>query len=389
MIHELAHNMGSQHDRESAKGSDGDLDPDDYGAFTYSFGFKTGASAGNFYTVMAYGENGQTDYRVFSNPRITICGGRACGTTTYEDNARSLNQIAPVIAKFRNAELTPLNLYSVKKNGASATEVHGLSASSKFKLFMLHVATPLGKTGSDDAWAFSFADYDRDGRHDLFAIKRVSAKVEVRILDGVGNFKSYLKKLTTVLPSLGNAPGWELEVGDYNRDGKQDIYAIKKNAASDHTEVHVLNGATFYGSYLLQVRTALGAVGATHSWKFALGDYDGDGVLDVFALKKAGESEMKLHVLDGADKYRTFLMRTTIPFDSRPPGDNGVDFQVGDYNGDGAPDLYLIKKADPVATELHILSGATRYQSFLLRVESGLQPTGTDSSWEFDLVPAY
>jgi len=100
-VHELAHNMGSQHDRESAEGGDGTLDPDDYGVFTYSFGMKTGASAGNFFTVMAYGDDGQVDYRVFSNPRITFCGARACGTTQFEDNARSLGQTAPVIAGFR------------------------------------------------------------------------------------------------------------------------------------------------------------------------------------------------------------------------------------------------------------------------------------------------
>lgn len=104
LIHELAHNLGSQHDRESAAdGSDGDddeLEPDEYGVFAYSFGFRTDASAGNFYTVMAYGEDGQIDYRVFSSPRIAICGGRACGTAN-DDNARSLGQTASIIASFR------------------------------------------------------------------------------------------------------------------------------------------------------------------------------------------------------------------------------------------------------------------------------------------------
>src|SRR5690606_11558140 len=62
---------------------------------------KTGAAAGNFYTVMAYGDSGQTAYRVFSNPQVFICGGRACGVADQADNARSLRQTIPLIAEFR------------------------------------------------------------------------------------------------------------------------------------------------------------------------------------------------------------------------------------------------------------------------------------------------
>ena len=32
------------------------------------------SGAGNFFTVMAYGDNGQTANRVFSNPQVTTCG---------------------------------------------------------------------------------------------------------------------------------------------------------------------------------------------------------------------------------------------------------------------------------------------------------------------------
>lgn len=390
LIHELGHNIGSQHDRDTARGSNGKMDSDEYGAYTYSFGYKTAASAGNFYTVMAYGDSGQIDYRVFSNPRITFCGGRACGSTTYEDNARSLGQVAPVIAGFRAAKNVPLlNLYAVKKKGAAFTEVHGLSAESNFKSFMLHIATPLEKSGSDDAWTYAFADYNGDGRLDLYAIKKVSSKVEVHILSGVGNFKTFLLRTKTVMASAGSTPAWEFAVGDYNQDGKPDIYGVRKNAASGSTEVHVLNGATKFQSYLLQTRSALGAVGASHSWEFALADYDRDGKLDLFGLKKAGASKMELHILKGSAKFGSFALRTTIPFSSRPAGDNGADFVVGDYNGDGVPDVYVIKKDDPTATEVHVLSGSSRYQSFLLRVETGLPPTGSDSSWEFGLVPKY
>lgn len=103
LAHELGHNMGSQHDRVTAT-ENGSLK---YGVYPYSFGYKTAAGAGNFYTVMAYGDSGQTSYRTFSNPRTTFCGGFACGQADIADNARSLGQTMPIVATFRATVVTP------------------------------------------------------------------------------------------------------------------------------------------------------------------------------------------------------------------------------------------------------------------------------------------
>lgn len=96
LAHELGHNMGSQHDQAAAM-LDGKLT---YGAYPYSFGHKTFAGAGNFFTVMSYRDSGQTGYRTFSNPRSTFCGA-PCGVENGADNARSLAQAMPVVATFR------------------------------------------------------------------------------------------------------------------------------------------------------------------------------------------------------------------------------------------------------------------------------------------------
>lgn len=111
LAHELGHSMSSAHDVETVKqlggNKDGVVDANEYGLFPYSFGFKTTVVAGNFYTVMAYGDSGQVRYRTFSNPRITFCGGFPCGSAEA-DNARSLSQAMPVVASFR-ATVVPVN----------------------------------------------------------------------------------------------------------------------------------------------------------------------------------------------------------------------------------------------------------------------------------------
>ena len=100
LAHELGHNLGSAHDRTTSSGDDGVLQQDEYGRYPYSFGYKTATY--NFFTIMAYGDNGQAAYRVFSNPQITVCGGHACGVTDQADNARSLRQTFPIVASFRS-----------------------------------------------------------------------------------------------------------------------------------------------------------------------------------------------------------------------------------------------------------------------------------------------
>jgi hypothetical protein len=119
LAHELGHNMGLAHDQAAAAGtddsnSDGNLlDPEEYGRFSDSFGYKTGVGAGNFYDIMGVPDPGQTSYRVFSSPLISTCGGQACGVAGQADNARTLNLTMPMVSALRNpppAVLSPKQL---------------------------------------------------------------------------------------------------------------------------------------------------------------------------------------------------------------------------------------------------------------------------------------
>ena len=109
LAHELGHNMGLAHDRETSEGDDGVLDdPDDYGVYDYSFGYKKGIGSAGFYDVMAYGDAGQYSNNIFSNPRVATCGtfanqvcGIAAGQFNAADASLSLSKTMPIIANFR------------------------------------------------------------------------------------------------------------------------------------------------------------------------------------------------------------------------------------------------------------------------------------------------
>ncbi|MDP2949340.1 MAG: hypothetical protein Q8P22_07365 [Chloroflexota bacterium] len=66
---------------------------------------------------------------------------------------------------------------------------------------------------------------------------------------------------------LGDPMNWEFESGDVNRDGYLDLIGVleKGPIGTGRREVHVLNGATNFTTFLLQTGTAVG-LDQPHNW---------------------------------------------------------------------------------------------------------------------------
>jgi len=396
LVHEAAHLMGSAHDRaNSTTTGPNNTTVLQYGAYPYSFGYKTAAAAGNFYTVMAYGDTGQISHRIFSTPLKSTCGSGAnlaCGVANSEDNARSLNQTIPVVATFR-ATIVPfegaLNLKVIAKLGSSGTtEVHDLNGSSQYSSYLSNRTTALYRSGSDNAWVFQFGDFNKDSTLDLYAISKngSSGRTEVHVMNGASGYGNYLINIATALPRSGSDSAWMFRLGDFNRDGTLDLYVIQRSGGSGRTEIHVLNGASNFQSYLINVATALHSTGSADDWNFELGDFNKDGILDIFAIKKNGATSTEVHVLNGANNYQSFLINlaTVLP---RTGSDQGWIFKLGDYDGDGTLDIFAIARmGDSGRTEVHVMGGAGNYQSFLAHIATTLGRTGVAGDWAFELT---
>jgi hypothetical protein len=259
LAHELGHNMGSQHDRDTAKGDDGTLDdPDDYGAFSYSFGYKPAA----FYTIMAYGDKGQTSYLTFSNPRTTFCGGAACGVTNSEDNAQSLGLVMPAVSGFRatvvggGGSSTMPMARMLDINGNGRTELfffkHG---TSQLWTWFLDGATDTGKAMSAVSGSLSVidrADFDNDKRSELL-MTDTAGKLYVAKGTGGTTFDS-----VTALPYTIQSGYKPVAVADINGNGKSDIVF---RHSSGKIMVWYMDGTTRTAYNTHSVSTSLTLVG--------------------------------------------------------------------------------------------------------------------------------
>lgn len=301
-------------------------------------------------------------------------------------------------AAVRNANTPQRAIFSVYKiqkitSPQDRTGVTVVSGHNAFQNKLFYGFSALPHTGSNNAWEFELADYDDDDVPDLYGISKMAAsgKTEIHILGGRSDYQGFFLQKKLPLANTGTDSAWNYLVGDYNRDGIQDIYALKKvGGGSKKTEVHILNGADNFSTFLLHKALPLGMTGRDSTWVFDLGDYNADGIADLYAIyKTAASGKTEVHVLNGANAFSTFLLHVKTALG--PTGnDNAWIFQTADYNGDNRADLYVFKRngADGRSSEAHILNAAGNFQKFLLHKVmdyDGYAP-GTDFYYNIELA---
>ena len=100
LAHELGHQQGVMHDRDSSPYG---------GAYPYSYGYRVCASDGTgFRDIMSYSCSGAPRVLLFSNPNVSYNGHPAgisyeSSPSSAAENARSLNNTAATVAAFRGS----------------------------------------------------------------------------------------------------------------------------------------------------------------------------------------------------------------------------------------------------------------------------------------------
>lgn len=321
LAHELGHNFGLQHDAVIAQGTDDTdsdgtlLDPEEYGRFPYSFGYSAGAGAGNFYTIMAIRRAGQVGYRVFSNPRITTCGGFPCGVANQADNARALAQTIPVIAGFRTARIPLAGVWHRGDfNADGRSDLLWRNQSNGSNVIWWSGASPGQRTLTPVpvAWHIvGVGDFNADGASDLLWRNLTTG---ANVIWRSANPRAQLA-LTTVRDMAWSVAG----IGDFNADGRADI--LWRNGSTG------ANTIWRSGNSLLQQRlTPL----SDQSWNVVgIGDFDGDNRADILWRNLTTGGNVIWRAANSA------AQQTLTPVSDL----NWVVAGVADFNDDGRSDV--------------------------------------------------
>jgi len=268
---------------------------------------------------------------------------------------------------------------AVERAGRTGTEAHVLDGARAYAAWLSHTSASLPAT-DQPVWTFRFADHDLDGVDDLYAIEhRSGATVRVNVRDGASGYRTSLLDTATPLQVLDGG-SWTFAVDDADGDGVDDVYAINGQGRTG-TEVHVLDGASGLRSWRLHAATALHRTDAA-AWSLAVGDHDRDGVPDLYAVRHRGATgRTEAHALSGAAGFGRWISHSATPLGPSDPETRS--FEVADVDGDGWDDLVTLERVGASGrTELRALDRTSN--RWLLQATTALRPSPGRDAWSFD-----
>ena len=218
------------------------------------------------------------------------------------------------------------------------------------------VATTLSSSsgGFNGPVDVAVGDFDGDGNLDLAVANYANNSVSIMLGNGEGTFTAASGSPYTT----GFSGPRSVAVGDFNGDGLPDLAVANFN---NSTVTVLLNNVSDPGTFVEAPGSPFGGAEIFAPRSVAVGDFNGDGWPDLAVANYGtgtgtGTVTVLLNKANGAG---TFAATTYNPYAA---GSAPTYVAVGDFNGDGKPDLV-------------VTNGGSNNMSVLLNIYSG---TGTD-----------
>ena len=249
-------------------------------------------------------------------------------------------------------------------------------------------------------------DFNGDGITDVYRVNGWGGTSfdTVYLSEGNGNFE---KKSTNVDTYAGgvsfetaNFEMSRIKFGDFNGDGRTDIYTVNGWLSSDFDTVYISQGDGSFSKITTNADTYAGGVANGDSAfeiadfemsRIKLGDFNGDGRTDVYRINGWGS----------ADYDTVYFSRGDGTFDKNSPNINmyagGASFEaarfemarvnLGDFNGDGRTDVYRVNGWLSTEHDTIYMSSTDRIR--IQKIEGGIGSTVNIESQLLTSTSAY
>jgi hypothetical protein len=184
-------------------------------------------------------------------------------------------------------------------------------------------------------WKHLLGDFNGDGKIDMTAVYVGASGLQAQTSIGNGD-GTFQMAISSGSLSGSDLTGWTPMVGDFNGDGKLDIAAVYVGSSGLMAQIALGNGN---GSFQAAVPTGSLSGSDLYGWKPLVADFDGDGRTDLAAVS-VGRSGFfaQIAIAQGGTTFQSAQANAPVPASNL----EGYVVQLGDFNGDGRADMAAI-----------------------------------------------
>lgn len=328
-----------------------------------------------------------------------VSWGYGCGRRRLPGVYTKLSNYEEWIAQEINKRQPPLpkdlTIVMKKNTGSGFVEFHKLNGATGYSSYSHHQATSLSTSEIHEKDDFMFGEIDffapnldgflNDSPTELlyFDRDRRFNPIVFGVFDGDTSYQSHSFTYHQMPMSPERRKNAVIISMKWDNDSFHEMVIVDRDNGLGQASISVQS--SYLSIFEIELLRAIIPTGPLDKniWDIRLGNYDNDLVPDLFLLKRYGTGAVEVHILSGSSNYQEWILHKRLFLHELT--DSSMELHVADYNRDGRSDLYFINRGITGSgnTEVHVFDGATNYQTFLLNGVTPLQPLWNNEAFQF------